>query len=142
MEYAFASPGWMAFMHGLIVERVRRFAVEAPDIAWSICEVFTDPPKDLSPDGAPLAWYAVIKDGQVRFGAEEIDDVEFKVFVDYAAVVPLGRYDTQGLPERQAELGRMAQALRDAGKMRVVGDRAGRDPRVGDFHDIIAKVTA
>lgn len=142
MKYPFASPGWTAFMHGLIVERVRRFAVEAPDIAWSICEVFTDPPEELSIDGSPLAWHCVVKDGQVRFGAFEIDDVEFKVFVDYTAVVPLGRYDTRDDPERRAELGRMAQALRDAGKMRVVGDRAGRDPRVGDFHDIIARVTA
>jgi hypothetical protein len=142
MKYAFASPGWMAFMHGLVVERVRRFAVEAPDIAWSICEVFTDPPAELSPDGRPLAWHCMVQGGVVRFEATETDAAEFKVIVDYAAVVPLGRYDTQGDPERRAELGRMSQALRDDGRMQVIGDRSGRDPRVGDFHDIIAKVTA
>jgi hypothetical protein len=142
MKYAFASPGWIAFMHGMIVERVRRFQTEQPDIGWSICEVFTNPPAELSADGAPLAWHCVVKDGELRFGTTEIDDVEFKVIVDYAAVVPLGRYDTRGDPERKAELGRMGQALRDAGKMQVIGDRSARDPRVGDFHDQIARVTA
>lgn len=142
MKYAFASPGWMAFMHGLVTERARRFQTEAPDIAWSICEVFTDPPPELSPDGSPLAWHCIVRDGEVIFDATERDDVEFKVIIDYAAVVPLGRYDTLGEPARQAELAGMAQALREAGKMQVIGDRSGRDPRVGDFHDVIAKVTA
>lgn len=142
MRYAFASPGWMAFMHGLVIERVRRFQTEAPDIAWSICEVFTDPPAELSPDGAPLAWHCIVNNGEVTFGLTEVDDVEFKVVIDYDAVVPLGRYDTRGEPARQAELGAMAQVLRDSGKMRVIGDRSRRDPRVGDFHDLIARVTA
>ncbi|MBX3484128.1 hypothetical protein [Phenylobacterium sp.] len=142
MKYAFASPGWMAFMHGLIVERVQRLKVEAPGVGWSMCEVFTDPPRDLSPDGSPLCWHVVVKDGEVRFGAYEIDDVEFKVIVDYAACVPLGRYDTRGDPARRAELTGMSAVLREAGKMRIVGDRSNRDPRIGDFHDIIARVTA
>lgn len=142
MAYVFAGPGWMAFMHGLIVERVQRLKAEAPGIGWSICEVFTDPPEALSPDGEPIAWHCVVKDGEVRFGAHEIDDVEFKVIVDYTAVVPLGRYDTKGDPARRAELTAMSAALREAGKMQVIGDRSGRDPRVGDFHDIIARVTA
>jgi len=142
MTYAFASPGWMAFMHGLVTERVRRFQTEALDISWSLCEVFTDPPADLSPDGSPLAWHCIVRDGEVTFGEGERDDVDVKIVIDYEAVVPLGRYDTRGEPARQAELAAMAQALRDAGKMQVIGDRSKRDPRVGDFHDIIARVTA
>jgi hypothetical protein len=142
MLYAFGSPGWMAFMHGLVVERVHRLRGEAPDIAWSICEVFTDPPRELSPNGAPLAWSCVVRDGAVQFEAADRDDVEFKVVVDYEAVVPLGRYDTRGDPDRRAELTGMSQALVASGKMRLVGDRSKRDPRVGDFHDIIARVTA
>jgi hypothetical protein len=132
----------MAFMHGLVVERAARLRREAPGLGWSICEVFTAPPRELSPDGSPLAWHCVVRDGEVTFGDTETDDVEFKVIVDYEAVLPLGRYDTRGEPARQAELAAMAQALRDAGRMQVIGDRSGRDPRVGDFHDVIARVTA
>ena len=142
MKYRFASPGWMAFMHGMMVERAARLFTEAPEVGWSICEVFTDPPAELSPDGRPIAWHAIVRDGQVRFAATESDDVEFKVVVDYAAVLPLGRYDTQGRPERRAELTAMSQDLVRRGLMRVAGDRSGRDPRIGDFHDRIARVTA
>lgn len=142
MKYAFASAGWMAFMHGLVTERVGRFRIEAPDIAWSICEVFTNPPPELSPDGSPLAWHCIVRDGEVTFGASERDDVDFKVIIDYAAVLPLGRYDTRGKPERAAELSQMSQALVREGLMRLIGDRSKRDPRIGDFHDVIARVTA
>lgn len=142
MRYAFASPGWMAFMHGLVVERVRRLCEEVPDINWSICEVFTAPPPQLSPSGAPLAWHCIVGAGAVTFGTSERDDVDFKVVVDYDAVLPLGRYDTQGKQERVQELSQMSQALIRDGRMRVIGDRTKRDPRVGDFHDIIARVTA
>jgi hypothetical protein len=142
MKYAFASPGWMAFMHGMMVDRAARLLEEAPDVAWSICEVFTDPPRELSPDGAPLAWHAVVQDGKVEFGASERDDVDVKITVDYAAVVPLGRYDTRGDPGRAAELAALGQGLRDRGLMCVIGDRLARDPRVGNFHDAIARVTA
>lgn len=142
MKYAFASPSWMAFMHGMMVDRAARLFAEAPDIAWSICEVFTDPPRELSPDGRPLAWHAIVEGGEVRFEATETDEAEVKVVIDYAAVVPLGRYDTRGDPARQAELAAMGQALRDKGLMTVIGDRSKRDPRIGNFHDAIARVTA
>jgi hypothetical protein len=142
MTYEFASPGWMAFMHGMVCERVARLRVEAPDIGWSICEVFTDPPAHLSPSGAPLAWHCVVKDGAVTFGDSEIEDVDFKVIVDYATVLPLGRFDTAGDPERAAELSRMSAQAVAEGKMRLLGDRTGRDARIGNFHDPIARVTA
>jgi hypothetical protein len=143
MKYAFASHGWIAFMHGLVVERLERLRHEAPDVGWSICEVFTDPPPALSPAGAPLAWHCIVRGGELlSFGASVRDDVEFKVVADYDSIVPLGRYDTRGEPERAAELSRMSAALVAAGRMQVTGDRSGRDPRIGGFHDLIAQVTA
>jgi hypothetical protein len=141
MKYAFASPGWMGFMHGMMIERALRYAKEAPDLRWSICEVFTDPPKSLSPDGAPLAWSAVIEGGEVRFSANASRSAAFKVIIDYDDVLPLARYDTRGDPQRAAELRAMSQALIDQGRMTLIGDRALRDPRIGDFHDVIARVT-
>mgnify|MGYP001561447267 CR=1 FL=1 len=142
MKYVFASPGWMAFMHGMVAERASRLAAEAPDISWSLCEVFTDPPASLSADGAPIAWHVIVRDGEVTFAATESDAVEFKVIVDYEGVVPLGRYDTRGDPDRAAELTAMSQALIAEGRMQTIGDRSNRDPRIGNFHDPIARVTA
>lgn len=142
LRYEFASPGWVAFMHGMVTERLQRFRTEAPDIAWSICEVFTDPPKHLSASGAPLAWSCIVRNGELIFEARERDDVEFKVIADYDAIVPLGRYDTMGDPERRTELSEMAARLQKSGVMKTMGDRSKRDPRVGDFHDLIARVTA
>jgi hypothetical protein len=142
MKYEFASPGWMAFMHGMIAERVAQLGEAATTLNWSICEVFTNPPASLSSSGAPLAWRCVVRGGEVSFAAEESDDVDVKVVVDYAAVVPLGRYDTRGDPARTAELAGMGQVLLKDGRMTVLGDRSKRDPRIGNLHDAVAKVTA
>jgi hypothetical protein len=132
----------MAFLHGMQVDRARALHEVAPGIVWSICEVFTDPPPELSPDGRSLAWYSIIKDGVVSFGREARTDVEYHVVVAYADVLAIARFDTRGDPERRAELSRMSGALIEAGRMRVIGDRSRRDPRIGDFHDPMARVTA
>ena len=142
MKYEFASPGWMAFMHGMLTARMEALGEAARDMNWSICEVFTDPPGSLSPDGSPLAWHCVIRDGAVEFGDTDRGDVDFRVVVDYAAVLPLGRYDAAGDPERAAELAGMGQALVAKGLMKTQGDRSRRDPRIGNLHDPIARVTA
>jgi hypothetical protein len=141
-RYEFGSPEWIAFMHGMIFERMQRWKEEAPDLAWSICEVFTSPPDHLSAGGAPIAWTCIYDRGELMFAAKESDDVEFKVTVDYRAVVPLGRFDTRGDPDRQQELASMATRLRETGQMKTTGNRSKRDPRVGDLHDLIARVTA
>jgi hypothetical protein len=142
MKLEFASPAWMAFMYGLIVERVDVLRGAHPDISWSICEVFTDPPASLSKDGAPLAWHCVVEKGRVVFEASESDDVEYKVTADYQAVLPLARFDAAGDAARAAALSRMSQELIARNLLRVVGDRTRRHPAIGNFHDQIARVTA
>ncbi|MBS0408725.1 MAG: hypothetical protein JSR86_02335 [Proteobacteria bacterium] len=142
MKYEFAGPGWMAFMHGLIVERTNTLRKAYPDIGWSICEVFTNPPRALSPGGGALAWHCIVRDGQVTFGAGETDRAEFKVTADYQAVLPLARFDTEGDPARAATLSRMSRDLAARNLLTVIGDRAARHPAIGDFHDVIARVTA
>ncbi len=142
MKYEFASAGWMAFMHGMIAERVKQLGEQSPPLRISLCEVFTDPPRHLSPDGSPIAWHCVLDEHGLRFGAHEVDDVLWKVRGDYGAILPLGRYDTRGDPDRAASLARMGTDLVARGLMAIEGDRSLRDPRVGSFHDEIARVTA
>jgi hypothetical protein len=143
MVYEFGSPGWMAFMHGMVAGRIADLGEPARDVNFSICEVFTDPPPTLSPTGAPLAWHCIVRGGEVEFGAFDRQDVEVRVVADYAAILPLARYDhARGDPVRATEIAAQGQALRESGKLVVHGNRAQRDPRIGNLHDPIARVTA
>lgn len=143
MTYEFASPGWMAFMHGLIAGRMFDLGDAAREVSFSICEVFTDPPAALSPSGAPLAWHCIVRAGVVEFGASDREDVEVRVVADYASILPLARFDhSRADPAQAAEIAARSQALRESGKLVVHGRRAERDPRIGNLHDPIARVTA
>jgi hypothetical protein len=142
MRYEFASPGWLAAIHGIISERAGQLIKETAGLRMSICEVFTDAPSHLADDAGRIVWSCVIDDGVVDFRLAERDDTRFKVTVDYAAVLPLGRFDTKGDPERQTELSRMSAELIEKGVMKVMGTRDS-DPRaMPSVHDSIAKLTA
>ena len=142
MKYEFASPSWVAYLHGRISERFEAMGEERAGIDWSICEIFSDPPRHLSPDGAPLAWHCILRDGRLRIGAEAADDVSVTVRADYAAIVPIGRYDTRSEPERVRELQAMVAGLIARGAMTVDGALGARDARFSDVHDLLARVTA
>ena len=142
MKYAFASEGWVSFMHGMIVDRIASLGEEGKTIAYSFCEVFHNPPAEISGGRDRVAWHYRLKDGVVTVEPTEIADADVTISGDYAAILPLARYDTQGDPARAAELAGMAAALTKAGKLQVSGNRAARNPHLADFHDLIARVTA
>src|SRR5580692_2542006 len=98
MKYEFASPAWLAAIHGIISERAASLAKQTPDLRMSICEVFTGAPGHLADAAGKITWSCVIDAGVVDFRPTERDDVRFKVTVDYQAVLPLGRFDTRGDP--------------------------------------------
>lgn len=141
MKYEFGSPGWVAFLHGRISERFEAMGPDRETVDWSICEIFSDPPAHLSPDGAPLAWHCAMQHGTLQFGTGTNADVAVTVRADYDALVPVGRYDTRGEEARAAELRAMVADLMDRGAMSVEGSLADRDPRFADIHDVIARVT-
>lgn len=141
MKYVFGGPEWTAFMYGMIVKVVAGLGASARDLNWSTCEVFTDPPAELSPDGSPLAWHCIIRDGEIEFNATECSEVDVKIVADYRAVLPLARFDTKSDENRAHQLAGMGRDLAEAGKLTVLGDRSGRDPRIGELHDLIARVT-
>ena len=142
MKYEFASPAWLAAIHGIISERASSLMKETPALRMSICEVFTGAPRHLADDAGRIVWSCVIEEGVVDFRLAERDDTRFKVTVDYAAVLPLGRFDAKGDPERQTELSRMSAELIERGVMKIVGTRDS-DPRaMPSVHDAIARLTA
>jgi hypothetical protein len=68
--------------------------------------------------------------------------VAFKVTADYDAMLPIARYDTEGDPQRAAELGRMVMELVTAGKFRAVGQRLSGPEVLEPLHDRMAPLTA
>jgi|ERR1700723_2440751 hypothetical protein len=142
MKYEFASPAWLAAIHGIISERAAWLIKDTPDLRMSICEVFTGAPAHLADQAGKIVWSCVIDGAGVDFRLAERDDVRFKVTVAYAAVLPLGRFDTKGDPERRVELSRMSADLIERGVMKIVGARDA-DPRaMPSVHDAIARLTA
>lgn len=61
---------------------------------------------------------------------------------EYAAILPVARYDTQGEPARQAEMGAKFAKLVAGGSVRVEGDMATAPAWVAGVHDLVAPRTA
>ena len=144
MRYEFASPAWCAALHGLIAERVATEVKTKPDLTMSICEVFTNAPPHLADGDGKVAWSCVVDGPNVDFRASERDDVRTKVVGDYAAILPLGRYETRGEPDRAKALAAMAAKVREAGAMRTITDGAPARPgaqALTSMHDAIARLT-
>jgi hypothetical protein len=141
MKYEFASPTWLAAIHGIISERAATLSQTVPSLHMSICEVFTEAPAHLADNAGQISWSCVVNGREVDFSVTARDDVDFKVVVDYAAVLPLGRYDSRGEPERREKLSGMSADLIERGVMRIIGQR-GSDPNVmPSVHDAIAQLT-
>ena len=141
MKYEFASREWCAVLHGLIAERAAWEVKSKPNLAMSICEVFTNAPAHMADADGKVAWSCVIEDGRVDFQIRERDDVKFKVVGEYAAILPLGQYDTHGDPARAAELGTMAAKALESGGMKTTGERIANPQAITSIHDAIARLT-
>jgi hypothetical protein len=144
MKYEFASPAWCAAMHGLIAERVATEVKTKPDLALSICEVFTNAPPHMADADGKVAWSCVVDGANIDFRPSERDDVRFKVVGDYAAILPLGQYETRGEPDRARELAAMAAKVRESGAMTTITSGAPAKPDaqpLTSVHDAIARLT-
>jgi len=140
-KYDFATPEWFACLHGIALERAASAYSRIPDVRFSMCEVLTNVPASLSPNGK-LAWHVVIRGPEVQFDTSERDDVDMKYLADFEAVKPLAHYDTEDKPERIAELGKLVEGLMKQEKLRLIGGRSPGSDAVGSFHDAIVRVTA
>jgi len=141
MKYAFATPEWFACLNGIAVERAAAVGAKHPDVRFSMCEVFNNVPTSLSNTGR-LAWHVVIRGTEVEFGTTERDDVDLKYIADFDAIRPLAHYDTQGSPERAAELGKLVADLTSRGLLKMSGSPSPGAALIGSFHDAIVRLTA
>lgn len=140
MKYEFASKQWLAALHGLIVGRAGAMGAIDPYLSYSLCEVYTGTPTHISPTGK-LAWHYRVRGTEVEFHETESDDVDFKVVCDYQSILPAGRFDTKGDPERLSEMAAMGNKLEKDGKLERFGDPAKRPGSFRSLHDAIARMT-
>lgn len=131
----FAGPEWMA----AIEAKLRSFAEANPDARFGICEVFTDCPAHLAPNGV-IAWHCRIADGKLDFRMGEVDDVEIKNVADYEAVLPFARLMLT--PETQAEYLQMSERALAEGKLKRFGDASKLPPAIHGLHNEMAEITA
>ncbi len=142
MKYEFASREWFAALHAIFCERAAIAAKTNPELRLSTCEVFTDPPKHLLPEGeVKLSWHCKIHGSNVEFALTESDDTETKIIGDYTTLLPLARYVTHGDPKREAELEALLAKAVGTGKINVVR-RSTRPSGLGSIHDAICMLTA
>ena len=139
-KYEFASPGWFKFLHETMEKLVRD---AAPELRWSVCEVFTDVPEHLSQttDGT-ASWHCRIRGREVKFGHDEIHDADFKVVADYQTVLPLARWVLGNGPDAETKVAEAIEKAIGAGKMRIEGSRESRPASLEALHDAMAGVTA
>lgn len=140
MKYRFASPSWLAAVHGTISERAAAMISAGDHPTFSMCEVFYGAPEGIANDGDRVVWSCVVDGATIDFRTEERDDVQLKVVADYATCEPLASYDTEGKPERQAEFARLMSEGREAGKVDVVYQPGGVGS-LGSVHDAAARFT-
>ena len=84
----FGSAAWVEAARKLI----ERLVAESPDdeiegVRFAVCEVYTHVPEHLEPDTeGRLSWHFRIRGRGVELQPGEIDDADFKVVAQYAAI--------------------------------------------------------
>jgi hypothetical protein len=142
-KYEFCSPGWLAAYHGAMAACVAIAAVDTPDLSFSICELASDPPVHLSPDGQPCGFHCFVRDGVLeRFGAGDAAGVERKIVIDYAVMIDICRFEIGRSRERAVAYREMTKAAYEAGQLHFEGEQPRLPAPFHRLHDAIARITA
>lgn len=133
-KLAFASPAWIAEARRILEELVAAHGRQ--DRRFSLCERFTDAPREIAPSGM-AAWHFRIEGKSVEAGPGEIPDAEVTITADYDETLPVARlvYTPEVLAERAARQAEGPQPDRQ-------GDMS-RAPRyLVELHNRLALITA
>lgn len=130
----FASPAWIAEARRVLEELVSTHG--EPDKTFSVCEVFTDAPSDVSESGT-AAWHFHIDGISVRVGEGEIDDADVTIRADYQTALPGARlvYTPESLAER-------AKQPPPEKPPSIKGDMSKAPPYLIELHNQLAVITA
>lgn len=77
--YAFASPRYLAMMHGYLVASAPAFAQKLGARRFSICEVYVGVPPEINHRARVSITWSVGADAPLAFSLSEEDDVDIKL---------------------------------------------------------------
>jgi hypothetical protein len=141
-QFEFGSPAWCEVLFDEM--RRRLDAVDLAGVTWSQCEEFTGPPPSLAPaDGGSIGWHIRVSEAGVACVPEPTADVDLRVVVDYATVLPIARMRYEGNPDAEERLAAMRASGEE--RYRVFGDRAAMPAPVAQafdgLHDVMVAAT-
>ena len=86
-----ASPEWVELARTFLTDAVPEMATSAPDVAFSICESFTNPPRHLDDGHNRSAWWFKIDGPHVEVEAGARTDLLIYYEAPYAEALPRAR---------------------------------------------------
>ena len=109
------------------------------ETSFSVCEVFTDAPADVSASGT-AAWYFYIEGKSVRVGLGEEVGTDVRIQADYESSLPNVRlvYTPEVLEEMRAN----AEERSANTSSSVEGDMSKAPPYLVELHNQMAPLTA
>ena len=87
-KYEFASEQWVGEARRIMLELAEGH--DLTGIEASLCEKFINPPKSLSPDGAPIGWHYIVSDGKIEVNPGIIEPT-LLITAHYPFVLKLAR---------------------------------------------------
>jgi len=142
-QYEFASPQWLAALHGIMAARASIYREELADCSFAACEVFTGvPPAVNDASDGRVAFHWRVRAGDFSWLLHEADDVDHKAVADWSSILPLARTVFAGDTAAAETAGRLHADVLAAGKLRVSGSLAGAPRVFAGVHDDIARLTS
>lgn len=133
-KLTFAGPEWIAAADAILQDLAATHG--QPSDRFSLCERFTDAPREIAPSGL-AAWWFRLDGTTVKVGPGELDDADASVTADYTATLPIARlvYTPEVIAERRAK--------RDRGELPSQQGDWSRAPRyLTELHNRLAVITA
>jgi hypothetical protein len=138
VKYRFMSPGWIEMAREEITAALA--GADLGHLEFTLCEEFTNPPKDLRREGAATIGFSVrIIDGRAEVGDAPIDDADFKVVSEYEDALAIARDPDAPAAQPDVMQDRIAE-----GRLEIVGDPADVPTALAelDIHRLLASRTS
>ena len=133
----FAGSAWVDKATKVLEALVNEHGQE--ETSFSVCEVFTDAPSDVSASGI-AAWYFYIEGKSVRVGLGEEVGTDVRIQADYESSLPNVRLVYT--PEVLEEMRENAEERSANSSSSVEGDMSKAPPYLVELHNQMAPLTA